>query len=145
VANIWGVFSLSFPSSSEYFYCFDADPNNPITFMTWRWKIDSTDEYDFNAFPCANELNSPVNALSIPTPNGLMFIAITAPLNNEWSPDASWFYWSDSEKQPLQLQWNGSLPTNFLNNRLLDTSDFGTLKNWMTYGVIDNIYVNVKF
>jgi len=150
VANLWGLGASSIPVTTDYFYCFDYDPNNPISVMVWRWELDSlasigSGAYDYNCFALANETSTPIVAFVSPTPNGMFFIPLVAPFPVQWSADLKNIYWNNNEREPIQFQWNGILPTNFINNRLIDSSDFGTFRNWMIYGAIENIYNNIKF
>lgn len=146
-ADVWGYNPLSIPVSSDYFFAFDSDPNNPVTFMMWRWKLDASDiSYEFSVFPLANELSSIAGVFVLPTVSGFLIAALSAPLVPQYSPDANWIYWADYTKVPYQIQWNGLLPTNFLNNTLSDTdSAITTMVNWMTYGLIENKFSNIKF
>lgn len=149
-ASIWGLNSSSIPVSSDFIYAFDYDSNNSISVMMWRWKLDDQGSvplgsYDYNCFALANEQNTPVVAFTLPTPNGMAVIYLITPFPPEWSANFKTVFWGNAEIQPIQLQFNLILPTNFVNNRILDTSDFGTFKNWMIYGVIDNVYNNIKF
>jgi hypothetical protein len=152
-ANVWGLPVTDIPVTSEYGYAFDSDPNNPTNLMIWRWKIDSNNllnDYEFMVLPLVEVSSSPVVVLPFSTPNGMMIFALNAPLPPNFSEDFVNVFWADSSSSPVQFNWNGYLPTNFNDNKLIDTSgsSFGgssTMSNWMTCGVIENAYSNIKF
>jgi hypothetical protein len=152
-ADVWGIPVFNAPISAEYIYAYNSDPNNPINLMIWRWKLDSVNllnEYEFMVLPLADELNSPTVVLPIPTPNGMMVFALSAPVPPAFSANFNNVFWADYLNTPVQFSWNGFLPTNFNNNKLIDTSgsSFGgssTMSNWMTCGIIENTYSNIKF